>query len=377
MLEFIMNDLQIPNKKATTCHHCGQKNLIVDLGLYHAGLCSKCFSPIYFKYATSNFKLAFIYAITALILFIPVNIYPIVSFELVGNTHSITFIQSAITLQEQGFTFVAIVIFLTAIVFPIMNSCVIIAIYLKKIGLLDSIHLRSLNKIYNFTVKTSFIEVYLLAILVGYIKLNDISDVTIHDNIYFFIAYLLLFLLALNKIHTTQEFISKKNIKNSYGITLSLLITGLVLYIPANYFTMMNISKFGNITPDTIMSGIISLANNDMLLISIVVFIASIVIPLFKLLGMLFILLSMKFNFYNNRINKIYKLKLYKFIELIGKWSILDIYMVALLTSLIKEESIAFVEAGSAATYFTLVIIITMIATTTFDTKLIWDNNEQ
>ena len=181
----------------------------------------------------------------------------------------------------------------------------------------------------------------------------------------------------MNKIHTTQEFILKKSFTNSYSLTFSFVLTGFILYIPANYFIMMNVSKFGNVTQDTIMSGITSLANNDMLVIAIIVFFASIVIPLFKLFGMLFILLSMKFNFYNNRINKIYKLKLYKFIKAIGKWSILDIYMVALLSSLIKEESIAFIEAGNAATYFTLVILITIIATTTFDTKLIWNKNEQ
>jgi len=371
-----MNELDKNKVKITLCHHCGQKNQKVALGEYKEGLCSRCFSVLYYKYSKNHFRLAFIYAITALILFIPSNIYPIMTFELVGSEFSITFIESAITLQEQGYNFVSLIIYLTAFVFPIMNSCIIIAIYLNKIKVINFIKINSLNKIYNFTKKTSFIEVYLLAILVGYIKLIDISDVTIHSNIYFFIGYIFFFLMSMNKIHTTQEFEPKRSFKNSYALTFSLIITGLILYIPANYFTMMNISKFGNVTPDTIMSGILSLANNEMMLIAIIVFIASIVIPLFKLLGMLFILLSMKFNFYNNRINKIYKLKLYKFIETIGKWSILDIYMVALLTSLVKEESIAFIEAGSAATFFTMVIIVTMVATTTFDTKLIWNENE-
>ncbi len=371
-----MNDLDKNNIKFTICHHCGQENQIVDLGSYKKGLCSQCFSSLYYKHSKLNFKFSFIYALTALILFIPSNIYPIMSFELVGNEFSVSFIQCAIALHDQGFDFVSLVIFLTAFVFPIMNSFVVITIYLKKIGILDFIKFKSLNKMYNFTKKTSFVEVYLLAIVVGYIKLDDISDVIIHDNIYFFIAYIIFFRLSMNNIHTTREFLSKKKFGNSYSLTFALIITGLLLYIPANYFTMMNISKFGNITPDTIMSGIMSLANNGMIEIAIIIFIASIVIPLFKLLGMLFILLSMKYNFYNNRINKIYKLKLYKFIDFIGKWSILDIYMVALLTSLIKEESIAFIEAGSAVTYFTMVILITIVATTTFDTKLIWNKNE-
>ena len=188
-----MNDLDKNNIKFTICHHCGQENQIVNLGPYKKGLCSQCFSTLYYNHSKLNFKFAFIYAVTALILFIPSNIYPIMSFELVGNEFSVTFIQSAIALQEQGFGFVSLIIFLTAFVFPIMNSFVIIAIYLKKIGVVDFIKLKSLDKMYNFTKKTSFVEVYLLAIIVGYIKLNDISDVSIHDNIYFFIAYLLFF----------------------------------------------------------------------------------------------------------------------------------------------------------------------------------------
>ena len=368
-----MNDLDVNKTKTAICHHCGQENQEVDLGKYKEGLCPRCFSVIYYRHSKDNFKLAFIYAIAALIFFIPSNFYPMMTFELAGNSFSTTFVQSAITLQNQGYSFVSLIIYLTAFVFPIMNSFIIIAIYLNKIGMINFISIYSLHRMYNFTKKTSFVEVYLVAILVGYIKLIDISHVIIHDNIYFFIAYIIFFLLSMSKIHETQEFAQKRTFNNSYSLTFSLVITGLIVYIPANYFAMMHISKFGNITSDTIMSGITSLANNNMMVIAIIVFIASIVIPLFKLLGMLFILLSMKFNFYNNRINKIYKLKLYKFIELVGKWSILDIYMVALLTSLVKEESIAYIEAGSAATYFTIVILITMVATTTFDTKLMWN----
>ena len=356
-----------------SCHRCGLISQKIDLGKYKKGLCPRCYSTLYYKDTKDNLKLAFIYAVTALIFFIPSNIFPMMTFELAGNEFSTTFIQSAIILHEQGYNFVSFVVFLTAIIFPILNSAIIILIYLQKIGKVDGILESSLKKVYNFTKKTSFIEVYLLALLVGYIKLVDISSVTVHTNIYFFIAYVCFFVLSIRKVHLTQDFVLGVTIQNSYVLSLCLVITGLLLYVPANLFTMMNISKFGFVTPDTIMSGIISLATNDMLLIAIIVFIASIVIPLFKLLGMLFILLSIKFNIYNN---KIYILKLFKFIQVIGKWSILDIYMVALLVSYVKDESVAYVEAGSAATFFTLVIVVTMLAAESFDTKLIWEKNE-
>lgn len=357
-----------------TCHHCGLISQKVDLGKYKKAICSRCQSALYYKYSNKNFRLAFFYAVTALILFIPANIYPMMTFELAGNVFSATFLQSAQILQAQGYSFVSLVVFLTAIVFPIINSFVVIIIYLEKTKKISIIKEISLKKVYSFTKASSFIEVYLLALLVGYIKLVDISDVTVHSSIYYFIAYIVFFMLSMNQIHSTQEYHFKHEISNSYNWTFSLILTGLILYIPANYFTMMNISKFGIVTPDTIMSGIINLATHEMLHIAIVVFVASIIIPLFKLLGMLFILLSIKFNFYNN---KIMLLKLYKFIESIGKWSILDVYMVALLISYVKDESIAFIEPGIAITFFTVVIIATMLATSLFDTKLIWKKNAQ
>lgn len=358
--------------KTKTCHHCGLESEKVDLNGYKKALCPRCFSPIYYKHSENNYTLAFIFAITSLIFFIPSNIYPIFTFELAGNEYSATFIQSAIALHDQGFNFVSFIVLLTAIIFPIINSFIIILIYLNQKEKTEYINKESLKKVYSFTKTYSFIEVYLLALLVSYIKLVDISHVIIHASIYYFLAYIIFFLLSIRKIHSTQEYVPGKRVSNS--LSLSLIITGLILYIPANYFTMMNISKFGFITPDTIMSGIISLATHNMLPIAIIVFIASIIIPLFKLLGMLFILLSIKFDFFKH---KILLLKLYKFIEAIGKWSILDVYMVAFLISYVKDESIAYIEAGSAATFFTLVVIITMFATSLFDTKLIWNKNEQ
>ncbi len=178
-----------------TCHRCGLTSQKIDLGKYKEALCPRCYSTLYYTQTTNSLKHACIYALTALVFFIPSNIFPMMTFELAGNEFSATFIQSAIILHEQGFNFVSLIIFLSAIVFPLLNSVIIILIYLQKTGNLNSVMESSLKKVYNFTKKTSFIEVYLLALLVGYIKLIDISDVTVHSSIYFFIAYIVFFVL--------------------------------------------------------------------------------------------------------------------------------------------------------------------------------------
>ena len=105
---------------------------------------------------------------------------------------------------------------------------------------------------------TSFSEVFLISLVVAYVKLSDISNVLVHDTVYFFIFSTLFMLLSMRKLHITKIHIIKQNIPNSFNVSLSLVIAALILYIPANILPMMDISKFGNITSDTIFSGIVS-----------------------------------------------------------------------------------------------------------------------
>lgn len=336
-------------------------------------LCGRCHSTLYEKYNENNLYKSLCFALAALILFIPAQLYPVLTFELVGAQYTTTIFESALVLYNLEYYLLALVIVLSAIVFPLINSVLILLIYLQNSYGLYFFQKRSLYKFFLFIKTVSLVEVYLLAFVVAYIKLADISDVYFNTSFYFFIAYIVCYYFSNKTLHFTKIYKFEKKIPESYNISLALVFTGLILYIPANILTMMNISKFGDITPDTILSGVISLIDSDMYLVAIVVFVASIIIPLFKLLGMLFLLLSIRFNFYRN---KIMKLRLYRFIESIGKWSILDIYMMGILCAVVKSESVAYIEPGLASVYFTTVVLTTMLATATFDTKLIWNNNE-
>ena len=163
----------------------------------------------------------------------------------------------------------------------------------------------------------------------------------------------------------------RKRVKNSLQVSLSLTICAILLYIPAMLYPMMEITKLGIKTESTIIEGVISFIEYKSYFIAFVIFTASVVIPLIKLVGLLIIFISLKIDIKIKNKNKI---RIFKFIEMIGKWSMIDIYVVAILASVVQLGEIFNIKGGIAATSFTLVVILTMIAAHRFDTRIIWDD---
>jgi paraquat-inducible protein A len=166
-------------------------------------------------------------------------------------------------------------------------------------------------------------------------------------------------------------------IPRSIQKTWALLITACVLMIPANVLPISSLTSTGNTTPDTILSGTIALANSNNLGIAIIIFIASILVPLFKIIGLMLILLSVQ--------NKIYitpkrKLLLFNIIHWIGKWSIMDLFVISIMVAVLNRGNLLSADPGAGATCFGLVVVLTILAAESFDTRLIWDfdnNNER
>ncbi|UMY64163.1 paraquat-inducible protein A [Pseudomonas sp. LS.1a] len=160
---------------------------------------------------------------------------------------------------------------------------------------------------------------------------------------------------------------------NSIARTWALLIAASILYIPANMLPIMTVSTLGQGSPDTIMSGVITLLKHGMLPIAAVVFIASILVPTFKLVGIGLLLYSVQ---RRQPLSARQRILMYRFIEFIGRWSMLDIFVIAILVAVVNFGRIASVEANLGAVAFATVVILTMLAALTFDPRLIWDNTE-
>ena len=161
---------------------------------------------------------------------------------------------------------------------------------------------------------------------------------------------------------------------NSLSRTWALLIAAYILYIPANLLPVMTVISFGKGTPDTILSGVKELIHAGMWPIALVVFFASITVPVLKLLVLTYLLLSVQFK---SRWRPRERTVLYRITEVVGRWSMIDIFMISILIALVKLEAVATIEPGMGAISFASVVILTMFAAIGFDPRLIWDRMEE
>ncbi|MGE4318732.1 MAG: paraquat-inducible protein A [Deferribacterales bacterium] len=150
----------------------------------------------------------------------------------------------------------------------------------------------------------------------------------------------------------------------------ALSIAALILYLPANIFPIMDVRIMGESSTNTILGGVIQFFQHRMYFICAVVFVASFVVPLFKLSALFYILLTLnKEKSLSNR----KKTTLFKIVEIIGKWSMLDVFVVGIMAGLIDTGYLLKITAGPGIVFFASVVILTMMASASFDTRLIWD----
>jgi paraquat-inducible protein A len=153
-------------------------------------------------------------------------------------------------------------------------------------------------------------------------------------------------------------------------VSLAFTLSALVLYVPANLYPILQMNMYGVYSENTVWDGVVSLWQYDEYFVAIVVFLASIVIPLLKLLGLFFLVISVKTG-RGRRLRG--RTKIYKFLDVIGPWAMLDVFLLAILVSLVKLGDLARVMPGPGLLAFTCVVIFTILATQSFDPKLIWN----
>jgi len=161
--------------------------------------------------------------------------------------------------------------------------------------------------------------------------------------------------------------------RQSYGgadATLALTLAALVLYIPANIYPILSMNMYGAYTENTVWDGVVSLFQYNQYFIAVVVFLASIVIPLLKLMGLFFLVASVKWG-RGRRLRA--RTRIFRFIDLIGPWAMLDVFLVAILVALVKLGDIGRIIPGPGLIAFTAVVVLTMLASQSFDPRLIWN----
>lgn len=157
---------------------------------------------------------------------------------------------------------------------------------------------------------------------------------------------------------------------HSIQITWALVIAAVICYIPANLLPVMNTTTLGTTEPDTIMGGVVFLYTSGSWPLALIVLIASVMVPIGKLIALGYLLVTVQRGVKGGSRERT---RLYRMVEIIGRWSMLDVFVDTFTVALLQLSPLMSVEPGMGVLFFAAVVVLTMIAAETFDPRLIWD----
>lgn len=161
---------------------------------------------------------------------------------------------------------------------------------------------------------------------------------------------------------------------DSLSRTWAYLLAAYILYIPANVLPIMTTTSLGSVQSNTILSGVNYLLVSGSWLVALIIFIASIFVPVLKLMILSYLTISVQVR---SSWHPRERVRLYRLAEIMGRWSMVDIYVVTLMVALVKIQGLADIDADIGAVAFGAVVVLTMLAAMSFDPRLIWDNAEK
>ena len=161
---------------------------------------------------------------------------------------------------------------------------------------------------------------------------------------------------------------------DSVSRSWAFLIAAMILYVPANMLPMMKTSSLFGSQSDTIMSGVVYFWTSGSWYLALIIFFASIVVPMLKMIALAVLLVSVQ---RRSRWQQEQRARLYRLVETVGRWSMLDIYVVAVIVALVQLKALATIQPGPGAAAFGAVVVLTMFAAMAFDPRLIWDAREE
>lgn len=156
----------------------------------------------------------------------------------------------------------------------------------------------------------------------------------------------------------------------SIQTTWALVIAAAILYVPANAFPVLVTTTFGSTEASTILGGVVFLYQEGSWVLALIVLVASVIVPLGKLVALAYLMFTVQRGSLKSNHDRT---RLYRLVELIGRWSMLDVFVVAFITALVQLDPLMSVSPGIGVMYFMVVVVLTMIAAHSFDPRLIWN----
>ena len=332
--------------------------------------------------------------------------------DIVGQQRQTTMLSLPTALVNQGAWELGVIVFATAIVAPIAKIIVLLYVLHGLRATHPPRNLPFIFKWYHRIGPWAMVEVFLLGVFVAFTRLGAIATVNTGVALYA-VAALMMTMVAADYMLEPDgvwDMMEERGIvpppqagrgrsigclecgrvnlasdgdkctrcatrlherlPNSVGNTWALLFAATVLYIPANVFPVLTLTRLGRAVPSTILGGAQELLEAGMWPLALLVFIASITVPLFKLIS----LAGMLIGIHRRSTWRLHdRTRIYRLVDFIGRWSMIDVFMIATLVSLVQAGVIADIQPGLGAICFGSVVVLTMIATACFDPRLMWD----
>lgn len=364
-----------------TCHHCGALYRRVPLKKGEWALCMRCDETLEtYGLFTPSAWLAIILA--TVMSFALANMFPIATLSFQGAEQSARFLDAVRITWRDGYSEVAILTGLVGFGLPIMQlailSYVFLGLSLGRVPRGFELSLRLLGWIRPWCM----VPVFMLGTLVAIVKLVDLANLEPGIGL-FATAVSTVLMTGLTRLSPRKirflAFDSGFSVKqpepepppspSCLTKSWALLLAAAILYIPANALPIMQINAISGSAGHTILGGVIELAQMGSWDIAAVVFIASVFVPIFKIL-LLGTLLTLTQRRVSTRLRR--RTRLYQLVEFIGQWSMLDVFVVILLAALGQFGSLLSIRPGGGAIAFGAVVVLTMLSAMSFDPRLAW-----
>jgi paraquat-inducible protein A len=361
-----------------TCQECGQVHRYSPVAVGKVAACQRC-GGILYRNRANMLESVLALTLAGLVLFILSNVFPLLGFRAQVGGLELHLLGASVVFWGQGYPLLAMLLVLNTFIFPLFELLSLLVVLLtirfrwKPSMALFLFHWMQELKPWGM------LEVFMLGILVSMVKLNSMATIIVGEAFWSFAGLILVMAAATAALDPFTVWRKlgvdppqRKVRANSIEVTWALLIAAIILYIPANTLPIMSAYKLGTGSPDTIVSGVFRLLNSGQWPLALVVFIASVVIPLMKLITLTFLLISIQFQ---SRWRQSDRMRLYKVIEYVGRWSMVDVFVIAILVGLVQFGTFARVEANIGSISFAAVVVLTMFAARTLDAHLIWDTS--
>ncbi|MEE3422593.1 MAG: paraquat-inducible protein A [Succinimonas sp.] len=400
---------------------CGQCDLVLEVPPregHLVGYCPRCRNAVH-HYRVRPSRVSLCYALAAIFFLAATDSLPFMAISAAGIEQGMQVLDYTMVLGAQDMWAASFVIFLFMQFLPLMTLLTIIAGDTGKILKKRFFFMPFLLKILHFNVEWSMVEVFMVGVLVSLIKLISMVNIEYGAGFWTFFAFAIFYLLAVSRFSEEEMWNyfaprDKKHLKRSpdagiraepqnfcsctccgeildmenetecprchTGIrdrsaqslhkTLAFTLAAIVMYIPANIYPMMVTTYLGSDLESTVIDGVITLWELGSYFVAAVILIASIFIPIIKILLLLYLCWSVK-KLRRTR-NRVFLTVIYRIVEFIGKWSMVDVFVVAIMATIVRIQNLMTIYAGSAMISFAAVVILTMIAARSFDPRLLW-----